>query len=85
LFPSALIEGLFKKQRRPILLPYRLGLEQGDHLPPMDCPWPEIFRDIQRILDPCGCMASSRYESLWKKGTPTDVAGTPKEADLCIS
>ena len=78
-------DDLLETYLRAGLLPYRLGLVQGDHLPQMDRPWPGIFRDIQRILDPCGCMASSRYEPLWKKDTPTYVAGTPKEADLCLS
>ncbi len=78
-------DDLLETYLRAGLQPYRLGLGQGDHLPRMDGPWPEVFREIQRILDPCGCMAPSRYESLWRKDSPTDVGRTPKEAELCIS
>lgn len=49
------------------LVPYRLGLAQGDHLPQMAGPWPEILREIHQIFDPRGCMASSRYDPLWRK------------------
>ena len=66
------------------LVPYRLGLGQGDHLPQMNGPWPEIFCAMQRILDPSGCMAPSRYEPLWRKNPPVDFINNPKEAELCI-
>ena len=78
-------DDLLETYLRAGLLPYRLGLGQGEHLPQMDCPWPEAFQKIQRILDPCGCMAPSRYESLWRKDSATDVARTPQETKLCIS
>jgi 4-cresol dehydrogenase (hydroxylating) flavoprotein subunit len=66
------------------LAPYRLGLGQGDRLPQMNAPWPEIFCAMQRILDPSGCMAPSRYEPLWRKNLPIDFINNPKEAELCI-
>ena len=66
------------------LVPYRLGLEQGDHMPGMNEPWPEIFRAMQRVLDPSGCMAPSRYDPLWSKDSPVDFTSNPKEAELCI-
>ena len=68
------------------LTPYRLGLGQGDALPLMEGPWPEIFCEMQRIFDPCGCLAPSRYEPLWKKGPRDFSAGAlhePGEAQLC--
>jgi 4-cresol dehydrogenase (hydroxylating) flavoprotein subunit len=48
------------------LLPYRLGLEQGNLVPAMEGSWPKIFRAMRRIFDPGGCMAHSRYEQLWE-------------------
>ena len=60
----------FKAYLRAGLMPYRLGLEQGCHLPQMSGPWPDIFCAMQRILDPSGCMAASRYEPLWRKDRP---------------
>jgi 4-cresol dehydrogenase (hydroxylating) len=66
------------------LVPYRLGLSQGSHLPPMNGPWPEIFCAMQRVLDPSGCMAPSRYDPLWRKDSTLDFVGKPKEAELCI-
>jgi hypothetical protein len=53
-------------------------------LPQMNGPWPEIFCAMQRILDPSGCMAPSRYEPLWRKDSSVDSENTPKETELCI-
>ena len=61
------------------LVPYRLGLEEGNQLPQMNGPWPEIFCAMQRVLDPGGCMAPSRYEPLWRKNSPVDFISNPKE------
>ena len=66
------------------LVPYRLGLEQADHLPGMNGPWPEIFCAMQRVLDPGGCMAPSRYEPLWRKNSPVDLISNSQGAELCI-
>ncbi len=67
------------------LVPYRLGLEQGYHLPQMSGPWTGIFSAMQRIFDPCGCMARSRYEPLWRKGSAGRSKNNSEEAELCIS
>jgi 4-cresol dehydrogenase (hydroxylating) len=67
------------------LIPYRLGLRQGEQLPPMDGPWPKLFREIQRIFDPCECLAPSRYEPLWKKDAPPWTGIESEEKQLCIS
>jgi hypothetical protein len=53
-------------------------------LPQMNEPWPEIFCAMQRILDPSGCMAPSRYEPLWRKDSRIDPENTPEETELCI-
>jgi hypothetical protein len=65
------------------LLPYRLGLGQAEHLPPMDKPWPQIFREIQRVFDPRGCMAASRYEPLWRGDSTPDSTNASKEMEVC--
>jgi 4-cresol dehydrogenase (hydroxylating) flavoprotein subunit len=67
------------------LLPYRLGLGQGAQLPQMQHPWPRIFSGMQRIFDPGGCMAPSRYEPLWRRETAIGTSPKPTEAELCIS
>ena len=67
------------------LVPYRLGLGQGDLLPQMEQPWPGIISEMQRIFDPSGCMAPSRYEPLWREETHLNVTHEPREAELCIS
>jgi 4-cresol dehydrogenase (hydroxylating) flavoprotein subunit len=66
------------------LMPYRLGLEQARQLPQMDGPWPEVFCAIQRILDPSGCMAPSRYEPLWRKDPPELPDNPEEKEELCI-
>jgi hypothetical protein len=53
-------------------------------LPQMNGPWPEIFCAMQRVLDPSGCMAPSRYEPLWRKEPSVDFISNPKEAELCF-
>ena len=65
-------------------MPYRLGLEQARQLPQMDGPWPEVFCAIQRILDPSGCMAPSRYEPLWRKDPPELPENPEEKEELCI-
>lgn len=56
------------------MLPYRLGLDQADSLPPMGDPWPELLEAIQEVFDPTHCMSSSRYEPLWKtRNCPTKI------------
>ena len=47
-------------------LPYRLGLEQGNSVPPMERSWRRIFQAIRHTFDPFGCMSDSRYEQLWR-------------------
>jgi hypothetical protein len=47
-------------------LPYRLGLEQGNLLPPMEKSWRRILQAIRHTFDPVGCMGDCRYEQLWK-------------------
>jgi len=79
-------DDLLRAYVRAGLVPYRLGLEQGNLLPQMDGPWPEILCEMQRIFDPSGCMAHSRYESLWRRDHPAGFVNTPKkEEELCIS
>ena len=34
----------------------------------------KFFARFSAILDPCGCMAPSRYEPLWRKDSATDIA-----------
>jgi 4-cresol dehydrogenase (hydroxylating) len=65
------------------LVPYRLGLRQGEQLPTMDGPWPKLFREMQRLFDPRGCLAPSRYEPLWRKDAPRQSGNKLKEAELC--
>ena len=76
---------LLQSYLRAGLVPYRLGLEQGWHLPQMSGPWPDIFCAMQRILDPNGCMAASRYQSLWRKDRPLDCKRNTQKRDLCTS
>ncbi len=59
-------EDLLEAYLKAGLLPYRLGLEQGNLVPAMEGSWPKIFRAMRCIFDPCGCMAHSRYEQLWE-------------------
>ena len=87
LFPSASIDGSLRERRRPIGLLTIFGSlssrrsaalsawdsSRRDQLPQMDAPWPEIFCAMQRILDPGGCMAPSRYEPLWRKDSAVDL------------
>jgi 4-cresol dehydrogenase (hydroxylating) len=47
-------------------LPYRLGLEQGNFVPPMEKSWRRIFQAMRHTFDPVGCLADCRYEQLWK-------------------
>ena len=68
----------------PVLCLIGLDSGRGISLPQMNGPWPEIFCAMQRILDPSGCMAPSRYEPLWRKDLPVDFINNPKEAELCI-
>ncbi len=47
------------------MLPYRLYLGQGMQLPKMERPWSKIMGSLQRVFDPAGCMAESKYSALW--------------------
>ena len=76
---------LLKTYLRAGLVPYRLGLRQGDLLPQMERPWPRIISAMQQIFDPSDCMAPSRYEPLWREETSFDITTEPWEAELCIS
>ena len=78
-------EDLLESYCRAGLIPYRLGLGQGDQLPQMQPPWQRIFFGMQRIFDSSGCMAPSRYEPLWRRETPIGITQKFKEAELCIS
>jgi 4-cresol dehydrogenase (hydroxylating) flavoprotein subunit len=64
-------------------LPYRLGLEQGNLVPPMERSWRRILQAIRHTFDPVGCMGDSRYEPLWKAdrtiGSPIDRSQPSKE------
>jgi hypothetical protein len=74
---------LLRAYLRAGLVPYRLGLEQGELLPAMDPPWRRILSEMQRIFDLSGCMAASRYESLWG-GPLDDLAERSEEECLCL-
>jgi 4-cresol dehydrogenase (hydroxylating) len=76
-------EELLKAYLRAGLIPYRLGLQQGDLLPAMDAPWRRVLSGMQRIFDISGCMAPSRYESLWK-GPPDDLLERSREECVCL-
>ena len=82
---------LLKAYVRAGLVPYRLGLEQGNLVPQMDDPWPAIFGEMRRIFDPNGSMAHSRYEQLWKNDGAAGFANTPRKKlgkrmeETCIS
>jgi len=67
------------------LVPYRLGLRQAGQLPPMDGPWPKLFREMQRLFDPGECLAPSRYEPLWNHDAPPQGTKEPEETQLCMS
>ena len=66
------------------LIPYRLGLGQADQMPRMEPPWPRIFSELQRVLDPSQCMAPSRYDPLWQS-EPAIETDNQWEAELCSS
>ena len=74
---------LLRAYLRAGLIPYRLGLQQGDLLPAMDAPWRRVLSEMQRIFDHSGCMASSRYEPLWE-GPPDDLLERGREECLCL-
>ncbi|HEY5743992.1 MAG TPA: hypothetical protein VIS99_15810, partial [Terrimicrobiaceae bacterium] len=76
---------LLKTYLRSGLVPYRLGLEQGNLIPPMERPWMRIISEIQRIFDPSGCMAPSRYEPLWRGMLPPQETNETKGAELCTT
>ena len=76
-------EELLRAYLRAGLIPYRLGLQQGDLLPAMDAPWRRVLSEMQRIFDHSGCMASSRYEPLWE-GPPDDLLERGREECLCL-
>jgi 4-cresol dehydrogenase (hydroxylating) len=75
---------LLKTYLRAGLMPYRLGLGQSDLLPQMERPWVRIISGMQRIFDPAGCMAPSRYEHLWSQATAADITKETRKAELCI-
>jgi 4-cresol dehydrogenase (hydroxylating) len=54
------------------MLPYRVGLDQASRLPLMSAPWPKMFAELQKIFDPRGCLAPSRYEPLWKQSSSAE-------------
>jgi 4-cresol dehydrogenase (hydroxylating) len=58
---AALLEAYIRAD----VAPYRLGLRQGRLIPPMPAPWQRICSEMQRVFDPNGCLAPSRYEPLW--------------------
>ena len=76
-------EELLRAYLRAGLIPYRLGLQQGDLLPVMDAPWRRVLSQMQGIFDSGGCMARSRYESLWE-GPPDDLPERRREECLCL-
>jgi 4-cresol dehydrogenase (hydroxylating) flavoprotein subunit len=76
-------EELLKAYLRAGLIPYRLGLQQGDLLPAMDAPWRRILSEMQRTFDISGCMAPSRYESLWEDPPDGLLEGNTEEC-LCL-
>jgi 4-cresol dehydrogenase (hydroxylating) flavoprotein subunit len=76
-------DDLLQSYLRAGLMPYRLGLGQAEQLPPMAGPWPKIFRNIQQILDPQGCMASSRYDALWRRESAAKAPETSKMLEAC--
>ena len=77
-------DDLLETYLRSGLIPYRLGLAQGDQIPRMERPWPRILSGIQRTFDPSECMAPSRYEPLWQN---EPRVGTEKqlETELCMA
>jgi hypothetical protein len=74
---------LLRTYVRAGLLPYRLGLGQADLLPQMERPWPRILSEMQRIFDSSGCMAPSRYETLWAENGDRDLSWEISEEELC--
>jgi 4-cresol dehydrogenase (hydroxylating) flavoprotein subunit len=84
-------EDLLRAYARAGLLPYRLGLDQGNLLPQMDDPWREILGEMRRIFDPNNCMAQSRYEQLWTTNRGADLAESRhsnmrrEKEELCIA
>lgn len=78
-------EDLLRTYVRQGFIPYRLGLRQGDLVPQMEHPWPGIMSEMQRIFDPNGCMATSRYEPLWsQEGSLDDMWDAREKERLCI-
>ena len=55
-------------------LPYRLGLEQGNVMPPMERSWRRILQAMRHTFDPFGCMGDSRYEQLWQADRTIDFS-----------
>lgn len=78
-------EDLLNAYLRAGLMPYRLGLRQGNVLPQMQGPWPGIISEMQRIFDRHGCMAPSRYEPLWSaEGSVGEMRERRQEELPCI-
>jgi 4-cresol dehydrogenase (hydroxylating) flavoprotein subunit len=75
---------LLRAYVRAGLVPYRLGLGQGDLVPQMERPWLGVISEMQRIFDPSGCLAPSRYEPLWRAETLLDNIRESREAEVCI-
>jgi 4-cresol dehydrogenase (hydroxylating) flavoprotein subunit len=72
-------DDLLNAYSRVGLLPYRLGLEQGDLVPSMEGSWPKIFGAMQRVFDPYGCMARSRYEGLWERNPTVNFVNIARQ------
>jgi 4-cresol dehydrogenase (hydroxylating) flavoprotein subunit len=81
----AAAEDLLRTYLRAGLMPYRLGLQQGELLPSMHAPWRRVLLEMQRIFDASGCMAASRYEPVWsRKGSLDELPDPSKEECLCL-
>lgn len=82
---QAAAEDLLRTYLRAGLIPYRLGLQQGELLPPMDAPWRRLLSEMKRIFDVSGCMAASRYEPVWsRKGSLDELPEPSKEECSCL-
>lgn len=60
---------------------YRLGLEDAAHLPPMTEARARVLQALQKVFDPDGIFAPSKYHPLWTRtSAPAPTSPTPSRS-----
>jgi len=62
---------LLEECGRQGFIPYRLGLEDAAHLPPMPESRARVLQALQKTFDPDGIFAPSKYQALWTRTSPS--------------